>query len=211
MDFSQYHSYNEPHPARMTAEKTARFFAKYHKPFFVSEYGTDWRGWKPDTDPHFRALHQAIWSGAFNGAAGTGMTWWWESIHTADLYSHWSALSAFLKGTGMGRGDLQPARFEGVEGEVTSFGVAAHDEAFVWLLDKACDWPDGAKETDPPVTTGSAVTLVGVDDGVWSVRWWDTLAGKPLAESKGNAVGGKLRLEPPAFQADVAGHLIKRD
>jgi len=72
MDFAQYHSYNEQHPARMTAEKTARFFAKYHKPFFVSEYGTDWRGWKPDTDPHFRALHQAIWSGAFTGAAGTG-------------------------------------------------------------------------------------------------------------------------------------------
>ena len=95
MDFAQYHSYNEKHPARMTAEKTARFFEKYHKPFFVSEYGTDWKGWKPDTDPHFRALHQAIWSGAFTGAAGTGMTWWWESIHTANLYHHWSALSRF--------------------------------------------------------------------------------------------------------------------
>ena len=80
MDFSQYHSYNEPHPARMTAEKTKRFFDKYRKPFFVSEYGTDWKGWKPDTDPHFRALHQAIWSGAFAGAAGTGMTWWWETF-----------------------------------------------------------------------------------------------------------------------------------
>ena len=104
MDFAQYHSYNEKHPAQMTAEKTARFFEKYHKPFFVSEYGTDWKGWKPDTDPHFRALHQAIWSGAFTGAAGTGMTWWWESIHTANLYHHWSALSSFLEGTGIGAG-----------------------------------------------------------------------------------------------------------
>jgi len=85
MDFAQYHSYNEKHPAQMTAEKTSRFFEKYAKPFFVSEYGTDWRGWKPDTDPHFRALHQAIWSGTFTGAVGTGMTWWWESIHTANL------------------------------------------------------------------------------------------------------------------------------
>ncbi len=211
MDFAQYHSYNEPHPARMTAEKTARFFAKYRKPFFVSEYGTDWRGWKPDTDPHFRALHQAIWSGAFTGAAGTGMTWWWESIHTANLYQHWSALNAFLNGTGMGRGDLQPARFEDVEGTVAPFGVAAHDEAFVWLLDKACDWPDGAKEADLPAVTGAGLTLAGVDDGVWSIRWWDTLAGKPLAEGDSSAIGGKLRLEPPGFQADVAGHLVKRD
>lgn len=75
MDFAQYHSYNEKHPARMQAEKSARFYEKYGKPFFVSEYGTDWKGWKPDTDPHFRALHQAIWSGAFTGAAGTAMTW----------------------------------------------------------------------------------------------------------------------------------------
>lgn len=211
MDFAQYHSYNEQHPARMTAEKTARFFAKYRKPFFVSEYGTDWRGWKPDTDPHFRALHQAIWSGAFTGAAGTGMTWWWESIHTADLYQHWSALNAFLKDTGMGRGDLRPASFESVEGTVAPFGVAAHDEAFIWLLDKACDWPNGAKEADPPAVAGAAVTLAGIGDGVWSVRWWDTLAGKPVAEREVSAVGGKVRLEPPAFQADIAGHLIKRD
>ena len=67
MDFAQYHSYNEQHPARMMAERTASFFEKYEKPFFVSEYGTDWKGWKPDTDPHFRALHQAIWSGRSPG------------------------------------------------------------------------------------------------------------------------------------------------
>ena len=110
MDFAQYHSYNQKHPAQMTAEKTAKFFEKYRKPFFVSEYGTDWKGWKPDTDPHFRALHQAIWSGAFTGAVGTGMTWWWESIHTGNLYQHWSSLSRFLEGTGVGRADLRPAR-----------------------------------------------------------------------------------------------------
>ena len=37
MDFSQYHSYNEEHPAQMVAERTASFFQKYDKPFFVSE------------------------------------------------------------------------------------------------------------------------------------------------------------------------------
>lgn len=209
MDFAQYHSYNEQHPARMMAEKTARFFAKYHKPFFVSEYGTDWRGWKPDTDPHFRALHQAIWSGAFTGAAGTGMTWWWESIHTGNLYHHWSALSAFMKGTGMGRGDLQPARFEDVSGSVAPFGVAAHDEVFVWLLDKACDWPDGAEKADPPALIDANLALTGIDDGTWSVQWWDTLAGKPVADSEVQVTGGKVVLTPPAFQADIAAHLQK--
>ena len=210
MDFAQYHSYNEKHPARMQAEKTTRFFQKYGKPFFVSEYGTDWKGWKPDTDPHFRALHQAIWSGAFTGAAGTAMTWWWEHIHTGNLYTHWSALSGFLKGTGIGRAGMRPAQFEKAEGAVLAYGLAAHDEALVWVLDRACDWPDGAMEADPAPVTGAKVMLEGVDDGAWTIEWWDTLSGKRVAEVQGMASGGRLGLEAPAFQADVAARLKRR-
>jgi len=210
MDFAQFHSYNEKHPARMQAEKSARFYEKYDKPFFISEYGTDWKGWKPDTDPHFRALHQAIWSGAFTGAAGTAMTWWWEHIHSANLYAHWSALSAFLEGTGIGKAGMRPAHFENAESSVLPFGVATHDEALVWLLDRACDWPDGAKEANPAPVTGSKVTLAGVDDGLWSIEWWDTLSGKRIAEVEATASGGTLRLQPPAFQAEIAARLKKR-
>lgn len=209
IDFSQYHSYNEKHPARMVAEKTARFFKKYNKPFFVSEYGTDWRGWKPDSDPHFRALHQAIWSGAFSGAAGTSMTWWWESIHSANLYHHWSALSAFLKGTGIGRPDMHPVAFRNDQGRVLAFGVAAHDEALLWLLDKACDWPDGAMVKSPAPVAGAKVTVLGVADGVWSVEWFDTLTGKPVTDLKVEARSGAIPLEPLPFEADIAARLKK--
>jgi hypothetical protein len=210
MDFSQYHSYNQPHPAQMMARMSARFFEKYRKPFFVSEYGTDWRGWKPESDPHFRALHQAIWSGAFTGAAGTGMTWWWESIHSANLYRHWSALAAFLEGTGAGGADLRPARFGKVEGAVTPFAISSHSEALVWLLDSACDWPDGAKTAEPPPVAGAKVTLTGLDDGPWTVEWWDTLEGKRVGSSEATVSGGSLELEPPAFQADIAARLKKK-
>jgi hypothetical protein len=210
MDFAQYHSYNEKHPARMTAGGTARFYEQYRKPFFVSEYGTDWKGWKPDTDPHFRALHQAIWSGAFTGAAGTGMTWWWESIHSGKLYEHWSALSAFLAGTGMARAGLRPARFEQTSLALTPYGIAADNEAFVWLLDRAYDWPEGAMEETPKPLGGATVTLLGAADGAWTIEWWDTLAGKRLLSTEATASGGSLRLEAPSFQADVAARLKRR-
>jgi hypothetical protein len=176
----------------------------------VSEYGTDWKGWKPDTDPHLPALHQAIWSGAFTGAAGTGMTWWWENIHSAKLYNHWSALSAFLAGTGMGRPDLRPARFESVEGPVIPYGVAARDEALVWLLDRAYDWPDGAMEATPKLMSGTKITLLGAADGAWSIEWWDTLAGRRISSGEATASGGALQLAPPDFQADIAARLKKR-
>jgi hypothetical protein len=210
MDFAQYHAYNEKHPARMQAEKTARFYGKYEKPFFVSEYGTDWKGWKPDTDPHFRALHQAIWSGAFTGAAGTAMTWWWEHVHSGNLYAHWSALSAFLQGTGIGKAGMRPARFENAEGPILPFGVATHDEALVWLLDRACDWPDGAMEASPAAVSGSKVTLTSIDDGLWSVEWWDPLSGKRVAQAEATASSGSLQLQPPAFQADIAARLKRQ-
>ncbi len=210
MDFAQYHSYNEQHPARMTAQAAAEFYRAYRKPFFVSEYGTDWKGWKPDTDPHFRALHQAIWSGAFTGAGGTGMTWWWEEIHRANLYGHWSALAKFLDGTGIGRGDLRPAQWAEHDEHVVPFGMAAPDEALLWLLDRACDWPEGALVEQPAPVTGAAVKLQGVADGTWSVEWWDTLAGVCVARGEATAESGALRLQVPAFQVDIAARIKKR-
>lgn len=209
MDFAQYHSYNEKHPAWMTAEKTARFLQKYRKPFFVSEYGTDWRGWKPDSDPHFRALHQAIWSGAFTGAAGTGMTWWWESIHSANLYRHWSALSAFLEGTGIAGTDFKPARFQETQGAAIPFGVAGTDEALVWLLDRDHDWPNGAMEAEPDPLKDATVTLLDMANGRWSVEWWDTIEGRQVAAAQATVSNGALRLEPPPFRVDIAARLRK--
>jgi hypothetical protein len=210
MDFAQYHSYNEKHPARMTAEKSQRFFEKYRKPFFVSEYGTDWKGWKPDTDPHLRALHQAVWSGAFAGAAGTGMTWWWENIHSANLYRHWSALAAFLSGTGIGKAELKPAQFGASAGGVLPLGLSGPNEALVWLLDRGCDWPEGALEANPTPVARAAVTLLGMSDGPWQVSWWDTLTGREVAAGEAVATGGSLTVIAPPFQADIAARLKRR-
>jgi hypothetical protein len=138
------------------------------------------------------------------------MTWWWEHIHSGNLYPHWSALSAFLQGTGIGKAGMRPVKFENVEGPILPFGVATRDEALVWLLDRACDWPDGAMEANPASVTASKVTLTGVDDGLWSVEWWDTLSGKRVAHAEATASGGSLPLQPPAFQADIAARLKKR-
>ncbi len=208
MDFAQYHSYNEEHPAEMTRRRAASFHERYGKPFFVSEYGTDFRGWKPEADPHLRALHQAVWSGAFTGSAGTGMTWWWQEIHRAGIYQHWSSLSAFLAGTGIAREEMRPARFEDVEGgKVRPFGVASGREALVWLLDPAFDWPAGAKDDRPTPVAGARAVLAGLEDGRYRVEWWDTAAGKPLGRSGAESRSGRLVLTAPAFEVDIAGRL----
>ena len=54
------------------------------------------------------------------------------------------------------------------------------------------------------------MTLTGLDDGAWTVEWWDTLAGKCVASQTRTATAGSLQLEPPAFQADIAAKLRKK-
>jgi hypothetical protein len=211
MEFSQYHSYNEKYPAGVTAQKAAKFFQRDGKPFFVSEYGTDWRGWKPDQDPHLRALHQAVWSGAFTGAAGTGMTWWWESIHSQNLYVHWKALAAFLKGSAIADPEMQPLPPPEVEGgKVKAFGVATPRQALIWMLDADYDWPNGAMVSDPAARADASVTLLGLADGAYRVEWWDTREGKPIGAAEAIGVSGRLTLKPPPFRIDIAARVDAR-
>ena len=211
MDFSQYHSYNEKHPADMLASKTARFMKKYNKPFFVSEYGTDWRGWKPEGDPYLRALHQAVWSGAFSGSAGTAMSWWWERIHAEKLHPHWSALAAVLRGTGIATPAMKPAAFKaGSVKKVKAYGVASEREALVWLLDPAFNWPEGAMVEAPPSLEGAEVVLDGLEDGAYSVEWRETMSGTVAATHSGEVQGGSLRLTPPPFKVDTAARVVRR-
>jgi len=65
-------------------------------------------------------------------------------------------------------------------------------------------------EANPASVAGSKMTLAGVDDGLWSVEWCDTLSGKRIAEAELTAAGAALLLQPPAFQADIAARLKKR-
>ncbi len=63
---------------------------------------------------------------------------------------------------------------------------------------------------EPASVSGAQVTLTGTADGVWSIEWWNTLSGKPVASGEITASAGRLLLEPPAFQVDIAARLKKR-
>jgi hypothetical protein len=70
-----------------------------------------------------------------------------------------------------------------------------------WRLDQVL------AEAEPSPVEDAKVSLTGVTDGVWSVEWWDTLAGKRLAAAETTASRGVLPLPAPAFQVDIAARL----
>lgn len=118
IDYAQWHWYGTwggpyTHPATMAAGVARHFQEEYHKPVYISEFGTSGKSWDPAGDPNRRGLQQALWSGLLSGTAGTAMPWWWEDIHRENLYFLWGALSKFLAGTGFDSGAWRPAEVSG--------------------------------------------------------------------------------------------------
>jgi hypothetical protein len=105
LDFACYHSYGEPGPANRIASVTQDFLKRYRKPVLVDEFGTDFRGWnRTGNDPYLRGFRQALWAGVAGGSVGCSMSWWWENIHSENVYPYYSALRQITSHTGWGRG-----------------------------------------------------------------------------------------------------------
>jgi hypothetical protein len=108
LDFAQIHSYSQASPAGSLAGDAKQYLSTFHKPVIVGEYGTDWRGYAKEGDPHSRGLHQAIWGTALSGFFGTAEPWWWENIHSDNLYFHFKALRTVLDAAHLGGGGCKP-------------------------------------------------------------------------------------------------------
>lgn len=104
LDFSAYHSYNEPQPAARLAAVSQSFLSRYKKPVMIGEFGIDWRGWNRTNDPYLRGFRQGLWGGAMGGSLGSTMSWWWENIHSEKAYSLYTGMTNILGRTAWGRG-----------------------------------------------------------------------------------------------------------
>ena len=119
IDFTQSHCYNEPDPAAALTALASKMYAQFGKPTFTGEYGVASGGAEATArkDPLGAALHQALWSSALSGAAGSAMPWWWDNyIHPEGMYIVWRTLSEFFDREPIGSALFRPARI------VTSVG-----------------------------------------------------------------------------------------
>ncbi len=111
LDFAAYHAYGEPKPAARLAEVAQSFHTRYGKPVMIGEFGVDWRGWSRESDPYLRGFRQTLWGGALGGSVGTAMPWWWENIHSENVYPLFTGLGRVLNRTGWGDGAWTPIGF----------------------------------------------------------------------------------------------------
>lgn len=111
MDFTMYHSYGDPAPGRWIAGLTADYLKRYNKPVMIGEFGVSAQSWALKTDPHLRGFRQALWSGALGGSVGSTMSWWWQDLHSENVYTVYSAMSKILGTAGWQDGAWSPIAF----------------------------------------------------------------------------------------------------
>jgi len=112
LDFTSYHSYGEANPAVRLDTVAQSFLSRYKKPVMIGEYGVNAAGWSRAQDPYLRGWRQSLWGGALSGSVGTGMSWWWEELHAANLYPFYQSLKNILSPVGWGRGAWTAIQFQ---------------------------------------------------------------------------------------------------
>lgn len=98
VDYVQTHLYGSGDIAQALAVQLQFKAKKYAKPVLVSEVGASVHRAANERDADGIWLHDALWAPIFNGAAGTGMPWWWDSyVDAGNRYDAFGAVARFVR------------------------------------------------------------------------------------------------------------------
>ncbi len=215
--FTQAHFYEAHDWARDLVQVVPKWVSAYKKPFMIGEFGYNQ---PPELDPLGIRLHLGLWAGPMAGSLGTGQFWWWDKyIYPTHQYQHYKGVSAFFSGE-----DLAAHQYTTTTAKLNAvtnadlYGLQAHDSALLWLVSKhysdgeyqrlveknrAADAKDPQQVTFPDVS-GLSLTVSGLDNSQYTAEWWDTQTGERKSTVQASSSGGKLKLDVPTFQTDLA-------
>jgi Domain of unknown function (DUF5060) len=224
IDFAQLHDYSGSDPLRVTRDALREFRATTaDKPVLLAEHGSSASGAEDTTGREQIHFHNGIWAPIFNGYAGSGMAWWWDSfIDPQERWVEYRYLSDFLAGERLA--ELEPARPSAGK-DIQSAALRGPDRALVLIRSRAYDgqaaglaYSEALRTNttagwvyEPPTLSGATLTLNGLSDGEYRAHWYDPQTGTWLAETAASVVGGELALPIPAFSRDLALKILPPD
>ena len=220
IDIVQGHSYWEAQydAAQYALEDTDHLMRPYGKPFFFGEQGVEDPGAARTNDPEGSHFHDALWSTALTGAAGSGLYWWWHNyVEDFDLYRHYRPLADFLRNEDLAARRWSPVGLSRPNLPVTLnvYGLAAPDRMLLWIHDPLAFRIVNGKSERGPEQTAASLNVTGLADGEFVVEWWDTMRGGVVHRDAGpvrrsNHFGYGLELRPPPFWRDIAASVTLR-
>jgi Domain of unknown function (DUF5060) len=225
LDIIQKHEYSDQtgSPVRDLAERAASDFQRLAasappKPILLGEFGyggEDRGGFLERTGIH---LHNGLWSTTFVGYAGTGMYWFWD-VYVApnSLWHHFRGLDRFLSGVDLASYQpFSPLEISGPGGgpaDAVGLGLRG-DDLLVWLRSQSYTvqafeeaGSPSSSSFNPPILANRVLTFRGVDDGAFTVHWYDPQIGRWLDPVEATARAGTLSIPVPAFRRDLAAKI----
>ncbi|MBN1312483.1 MAG: DUF5060 domain-containing protein [Anaerolineae bacterium] len=173
-------------------------------------------------------LHNGLWAPVFTGFAGTGMYWWWDTyVAPQDQWYHFKGIAEFFESEDVATytptGPLDISGPNDEPGEAKGFGLRRGDSILVWLrnslytgLDSQEAYEDaiiaGTADDysyDPPDAEGQVITMSGVANGSYIVRWFDPQTAKWLGEETILAQNGTLVISVPTLDRDLAAKITR--
>ncbi len=158
IDFTQTHNYGEgniPDHAPVV-HSDAMSFLEYTKPHIMAEFGIDWRSGDQKYDPQGKGinLHNAIWSAALSGDAGSAMIWYWDGyIAPENLYHVYTPLKKFTDTIPWNKGEWTPAKINNIR------SIGGKETFTNMRISGGTGWAKA-------VTSDFDITPFGVKDGV---------------------------------------------
>lgn len=196
------------------------------KPRLIGELGNTASGENWELDPEAIHLHNGLWAAPFTGYAGGAMYWWWDNyIDPNNLWPHFKGLADFLGDVDLTL--LAPTTVTVSSQEVTGVALQGDVGALLWVrsnhytigavqaaYDQALRAALKAKRKftdwryEPPVLTAITVTLSGLQDGDYLVRWYSPTEQRWSKEETVQVTKGAATLVIPHLQRDVAAQLL---
>ena len=94
-------------------------------------------------------LHDILFAPFFVGAAGTGMSWHWESyVHKNNLWYHFHRFNEVIKGIDPIRESFSPSLIE--TNSLRIYVLKGKNTTLLWLRDKMNNWESELKKGIPP-------------------------------------------------------------
>ncbi len=230
LDLMQQHGYTTQDPTRAMPLGYAQMEGMAEKPILYGEFGYS-AGTEDETsfDREGVHLHNSLWAAALSGYASTGMYWWWDTyVEPLELWGHFGGISRFLDGEDLAA--LEPTEVELASSDLNALSLQSPNQALVWVQNSAYtadSIQDGLEDAlrealrsktkldpdwhyEPTPVEGQTLTLRGLDDGSYQIRWYDPQAGVWQAEAAAETFEGRLTVTVPPLTRDLAFKLAKQ-
>jgi hypothetical protein len=195
------------------------------KPALLGEFGYGTEGWGKDVDKTGIHLHNGIWVTTFVGYAGSGMYWFWDVyVEAYNAWHHFRGLDRFLEDLDLSRyqpfSPLEISGPGGGPGQAAGLGLRGED-TLIWLRSDAytvqaneAAWEAAGSPAVftyiPPLRKGQTLNLRDMQDGEYTVHWFDPQSATWLDPVEATAQGGRLLIPIPDFNRDLAARIVPK-